>query len=143
MLLRDRHGAAAWEFVLIFFPFFLVVFSIFDLGRLAITEYSLHTLASAGARAVMINCYPQNINAAPPAPATCAGDPLTDAAKRAVAPFLYFGSLTPSLNVPAPVPGATALTVTATQPNFAMIMPIWGNIGRSPPPSASTTIPLW
>jgi hypothetical protein len=138
MLLRDRHGAVAWEFVLIFFPFFLVVFSIFDLGRFAITEYSLHTLASAGARAVMINCYPQNINAPPPAPATCAGSPLPIAAMKNIAPFLFFGNLTPELTVSA---GAT-LTVTATQPNFAMIMPIWGNV-ISQPPSASTTLPLW
>ncbi|WP_460268498.1 hypothetical protein [Bradyrhizobium ottawaense] len=33
------------------------MFVIFDLGRYAITMQSLRTLASAGARAVMISCY--------------------------------------------------------------------------------------
>ena len=34
--------------------------------------------------------------------------------------FLYAGGLTSTLNIPAPVVGATALTVTASQPGFAM-----------------------
>ena len=69
---------------------------------------------------------------------TCTGDPLPSvAAKKAVAPFLYAGGLTPTLNYGS---GATALTVTASQPGFTMLMPIWGTALNAP--SASTSIPF-
>ena len=70
---------------------------------------------------------------------TCSGDPLPSAAaKQAVAPFLYNGGLTPTLNVPATA--TSALTVTASQPGFTMLMPIWGTALNAP--SASTSIPF-
>ena len=49
-------------------------------------------------------------------PAGCTGDPLpSDAAKQAVAPLLYAGGLTPTLNIPAPAAGHRA-----SQPRFTM-----------------------
>jgi len=131
----DKRGVAALEFCLVAVPLFTLMFAIFDLGRYAITMQSLRMLANAGARAVMI-CYDPAHNTY----AGCTGDSLSDAAKQAVAPFLYAGGLTPTLNIPAPAAGATALTVTASQPGFTMLMPIWGAAFNAP--SASTSIPF-
>ena len=133
----DQRGVAALEFCLVAVALFTLMFAIFDLGRYAITMQSLRMLANAGARAMMINdCYVNPvINKTSP---TCTGDPLSDAAKQAVAPFLYFGGLSPTLNIPAP--GATALTVTASQPGFTMLTPVWGTAFNAP--SASTSIPF-
>ena len=128
----DQRGVAALEFCLVAVPLFTLMFAIFDLGRYAITMQSLRMLANAGARAVMI-CYdvPNKTYTG------CTGDPLpSDAAKKVVAPFSYSGG-TPTLTVAL---GATALTVTASQPGFTMLMPIWG--GKLDAPSASTSIPL-
>ena len=63
-------------------PLFTLMFAIFDLGRYAITMQSLRTLANAGARAMMINCY--TVAAiSNKSPTGCTGDPLpSDAAKK-------------------------------------------------------------
>jgi TadE-like protein len=136
----DQRGVAAFEFCLVAVPLFTLMFAIFDLGRYAITMQSLRMLANAGSRTVMINCY-TNAVIQKNLPTGCTGDPLpSDAAKQAVAPFLYAGGLTPTLNIPAPAAGATALTVTASQPGFTMLMPIWGTTFNAP--SASTSIPF-
>jgi hypothetical protein len=98
---------------------------------------SLRTLANAGARAIMITCY-TNAVIQKKSPTGCTGDPLPSvAAKKAVAPLLYAGGLAPTLNTTA---GATALTVTASEPSFNMLMPIWGTTLNNP--STSTTIPF-
>ena len=133
----DNRGAVAWEFMFVFVPLFVLMFVIFDLGRYAITMQSLRTLANAGARAVMINCYTpdvvQNLS-----PSGCTGDPLPSTAdKQNAAPFLYFGGLAPTLNVTS---GGNNLTVTASQAGFKMLMPIWGKSLNAP--SASTQIPF-
>jgi hypothetical protein len=136
----DQRGVAALEFCLVAVPLFTLMFAIFDLGRYAITVQSLRMLANAGSRAMMINCV-TNAAIQNNLPTACTGDPLpSDAAKQAVAPFLYAGGLTPTLNIPAPATGATALTVTASQPSFTMMMPIWGAAFNAP--SASTLIPF-
>ena len=133
----DQRGVAALEFCLIAVPLFTLMFVIFDLGRYAITAQSLRTLANAGARAMMINCYTPAV-LANTSPSSCTGDPLpSDAAKQAVAPFSYSGGQPPTLAVAL---GATALSVTASQPSFTMLMPIWGTAFNAP--SASTSIPL-
>jgi Flp pilus assembly protein TadG len=133
----DQRGVAAFEFCLVAVAFFTLVFVIFDLGRYAITQQSLRALANAGARAVMIGCY-TNAVIQKSSPGSCSGDPLTDPQKKAVAPFLYNGGLTPTLNVPAT--SSSPLVVTASQPGFTMLMPIWGTVLNAP--SASTRIPF-
>src|SRR5579863_1689116 len=134
----DQRGVAALEFCVVAVAFFTLVFAIFDLGRYAITMQSLRALANAGARAIMINCYTSAV-IQKNAPTGCTGDPLrSNAAKQAVAPFLFNGGLTPTLNVPATA--ASPLVVTASQPNFTMLMPIWGKALNAP--SASTSIPF-
>jgi len=134
----DQRGVAALEFCLVAVPLFTLMFVIFDLGRYAITMQSLRALADAGARAIMINnCY-VNAEIQKNTPTGCPSDPLSDAAKKAVAPFLYNGGLTPTLSVPAAA--TTPLTVTASQPRFTMLMPIWGTTLNAP--SASTKIPF-
>jgi len=133
----DQRGMAAFEFCLVAVPLFTLMFAIFDLGRYAITMQSLRTLANAGARTIMINCY-TNAAIQKQLPTGCTGDPLPSvAAKKAVAPLLYAGGLAPTLNTTA---GATALTVTASEPSFNMLMPIWGTTLNNP--STSTTIPF-
>jgi len=133
----DQRGVGAMEFCLVALPLFILMFTIFDLGRYAITMQSLRTLANAGARTWMINdCFVNNVMSR--TPPTCTGDPLPSAAdKKAVAPFLFAGGLSPTLNTTA---GASALTVTASEPSFNMLMPIWGATLNAP--SASTTIPF-
>lgn len=133
----DQRGIGAMEFCLVGLPLFILMFTIFDLGRYAITMQSLRTLANAGARTWMINDCFVNSAMSKTAP-TCSGDPLPSvAAKKAVAPMLFAGGLTPTLNTAA---GAVALTVTASDPSFRMLMPIWGTALNAP--SASTTIPF-
>ncbi|WP_246738091.1 TadE family protein [Bradyrhizobium sp. CCBAU 051011] len=133
----DQRGVGAMEFCLVAVPLFILMFAIFDLGRYAITMQSLRTLANAGARTWMINdCF---VNSAlQKVPPTCSGDPLPSAAeKKAVAPMLFAGGLTPTLTTTT---GASAITVTASEPSFNMLMPIWGTALNAP--SASTTIPF-
>jgi TadE-like protein len=131
----DQRGIAAFEFCIVGAVFFTLVLAIFDLGRYAITMQSLRALANAGARQVMINCYtPAAIAQTTPA---CSGDPLpTDAAKMDRAPLSFVGALAPTLST---VTGGGLITVTASQTNFAMVLPIWG--ATFDQPSASTSIP--
>jgi Flp pilus assembly protein TadG len=134
----DQRGVAALEFCLVAVPLFTLMFAIFDFGRYAITMQSLRALANAEARANMINCYsPAVIKNA--SPSTCTNDYLSDAQKQAVAPFLYAGGLAPTLSTAS---GAAALTVTATQAGFTMIMPIWPAAFNKPNVFASTSIPF-
>lgn len=134
----DQRGIASFEFILVFVPLFMLIFAIFDLGRYAITMQSLRTLASAGARAVMIKCYTPNLTQSPPqSPSGCTTDYLSTTDKQNAAPFLYRGGLTPTLTVAS---SGNNLTVTASQAGFTMLMPIWGTALNAP--SASTQIPF-
>jgi hypothetical protein len=131
----DQRGTAAWEFILVFVPLFTLIFVIFDLGRYAITAQSLRALANAEARAAMIVCYgPAKIQGLTP---SCSGDYMSATQKRNAAPFLYFGDLSPTAGVTT---SGSAMTVTASQPGFAMIMPIWGTALNKP--SVSTSVPI-
>jgi hypothetical protein len=140
----DRRGVAGLEFCLVAGFVFTLMFVIFDLGRYAITMQSLRMLANAGARAMMINCYTNDVTQSK-LPTDCTGDPLpSDAAKQAVAPFLYAGGFAPVLNIALasgsnvpPPPAKGALIVTASS-NFTMLMPIWGTAFNLP--SASTSV---
>jgi hypothetical protein len=130
----DQGGVAALEFSLVAAALFAVMFTVFDLGRYAITVQSLRALADAGARAIMINCY-TDAAITKQSPTGCSGDPLSSAAKQHAAPFLFSGGLTPTLNAA----GSSPIIVTASQPGFSMIMPIWGATLNAP--SVSTQIP--
>lgn len=132
----DQRGVAAFELILVFVPLFTLMFVIFDLARYAITMQSLRTLANAGARAVMINCYTPDV-VQKQSPSGCTTNYLSTAAMQNAAPFLYFGGLAPTLNVTS---GGNNLTVTASQPGFTMLMTIWGTALNAP--SASTKIPF-
>ncbi len=133
----DQRGAAAFEFCLVAVLFFTFVFAIFDLGRYAITQQSLRALANAGARKMMIDdCYViPAINKTSP---TCSGDYLSTTDKQNVAPFLFFGGRTPRVDVPATA--TSPYIVTASQPDFPVMMPIWGTTLNAP--SASTRVPF-
>jgi Flp pilus assembly protein TadG len=136
----DQRGVAALEFLLVAVPLFTLMFAIFDFGRYAITMQSLRALANAEARANMINCYtPAAI--ANTSPSSCTGDYLSVAQKQAVAPFLYGADLTPKYGLTlSTAAGTGVLTVTASQPSFSMLVPIWGTAFNAP--SASTSIPF-
>jgi Flp pilus assembly protein TadG len=136
----DQRGTAALEFCLVAVPLFTLMFVIFDLGRYAITMQSLRMLADAEARALMIACYTPDV-ISQTSPSGCAGvDYLSAAQKQAVAPFLYAAGLTPTVSIPAPANGATALTVTASQSGFTMLVPVWGTALNAP--SVSTSVPF-
>src|SRR5258705_8464712 len=107
----DNRGVAAFEFILVIVPLFTLMFVIFDLGRYAITMQSLRTLASAGARAVMIQCYTPDV-VQNQSPSGCTGNFLSTTNQQNAAPFLFFGGLTPTLNVTS---SGNNLTVTASQ----------------------------
>jgi Flp pilus assembly protein TadG len=134
----DQRGVAALEFCLVAVPLFILMFAIFDLGRYAITMQSLRTLANTGARETMIKCYtPAAIGNASPSGCTDINTYFPDPQRQDAAPFLYAGGLTPSLSTAS---GAAGLTVTASQPSFTMLTPVWGTALNAP--SASTTIPF-
>ncbi|WP_248313083.1 TadE/TadG family type IV pilus assembly protein [Bosea sp. F3-2] len=134
----DQRGVAAFEFTLIAVPLFTLMFVIFDLGRYAITVQSLHALANAEARAVMVNCYtPHKISNQ--SPSGCTTDYLSATDKQNAAPFLYAGGLTPTVAV-ATTAGGSPLTITATQPGFRMLVPVWGTALDAP--SATSAIPF-
>jgi Flp pilus assembly protein TadG len=133
----DQRGVAALEFCFVAAPLFILMFVIFDLGLYAITMQSLRTLASAGARTVMITCYTDAAIQKTSPPACTDANLPSDAARQAVAPFLYSPALTPTLHVTV---GTSALTVTASQPGFTMLTPIWGTALNAP--SATASVPF-
>ena len=135
----DQRGVAALEFCIVAVPLFFLMFAIFDLGRYAITMQSLRMLANAEARANMINCYTPAV-VAKTSPSSCTGDYLSAAQKQAAAPFLYGADLTPNYGLTLNITATGVLTVTASQPGFTMLMPIWGTAFNAP--SASTSIPF-
>jgi Flp pilus assembly protein TadG len=132
----DQRGVAAFEFCIVAVAFFTLVFAIFDFGRYTITMQSLRALANAAARAMMVTCYTPAV-ISNTSPSGCTGDYLSDAQKKAIAPFLYAGGLSPTLNTAS---GGSALTVTASQPGFTMLIPVWGTTLNAP--SASTKVPF-
>lgn len=133
----DQRGGAAFEFCMVAVVFFTLIFTIFDLARYAITVQSLRALASAQARAIMLDCYvPSGVSDA----TTCTSSnySLTNGQMQNAAPFLFRGGLTPSLSASQ---GASAWTINASQPKFSVVMPlIWGTSLNNP--SASTEIPF-
>jgi Flp pilus assembly protein TadG len=133
----DQRGVAALEFCVVAVLFFTLIFVIFDLARYTITVQSLRALANAGARAMMIDdCYVKaELQKSAP---SCSGSYLSAAQMQAIAPFLYAGGLTPTLNLPATA--SSPLVVTASQPGFTMLVPIWGT--KLNAPSASTKVPF-
>lgn len=135
----DQRGVAAIEFCLVAVPLFTLIFAVFDFGRYAITMQSLRALADAGARANIIQCYTPAIIAGT-SPSACTNDYLSAVQKQAIAPFLYNTSLglTPTVTTTA---GTSALTVTAKESGFKMLMSIWSTATFNAP-SATTTIPF-
>jgi len=134
----DNRGVASFELILVFIAFFTLIFAIFDLARYAITLQSLRTLASAGARATMIKCYtPDVTNNTTPSGCIDINTYLPVAQRQNIAPFLYFGGLTPTMTAGS---SPSNLTITASQTAFKMLMPIWGT--KLNAPSASTSIPF-
>ena len=139
----NNRGNASIEFCFIAVPLFILMFAIIDFGRYAITAQSLRTLANAGARAMMINCYTPKM-VSNQSPIDCAGtNPLSDTAKQAAAPFLFGVGSTPTLIVTVGKSDSKAaggtLTVTASKA-FTMLVPIWGSLLNSP--SATTSVPF-
>ena len=139
-----KRGTAALEFCLVAAPIFILMFAIFDFARYAMTQQSLRMLADAGARAMMVNCYNGKMIAGLN-PNVCTGDPLpATSAKQAVAPFLFLGS-GGTVNLTVVCAGGCnanhgALNVTASQPGFTMVMPIWGTALNGP--TAMTAVPF-
>ena len=135
----NQRGVAALEFCIIAAPLFTLIFVIFDLGRYAITVQSLHMLAHAEARAIMLNCYTASM-VVKVSPAGCTTDYLSTAQKQSLVPLLYAGGLTPTVKISAAANGTSPLTVTVSQTGFNMLAPVWGTALDAP--SVSTSIPF-
>ena len=110
------------------YPLFTLMFAIIDLGRYAITVQSLQALANDGARAIMINnCY-TNAVIKKSTPTACTGDPLPcrcGQSRPLPRSPICWRSHAYLLNVDC---GSKLhwLIVTASQPGFTMLMPVWG-----------------
>ena len=129
---------AALEFCFVAVALFLVMFTIFDLGRYAITRQSLNTLANTGARKMMIACYtPAVIASTSPSGCTDINTYFPSVDRPNAAPFLY-GTSSPVPTLSATSAGS-ALTVTASV-SFTAMVPIWGSALNAP--SASTQVPF-
>jgi len=124
ILLPGRSGTAALEFALVVVPFLIVMLSVIDLGHYFVTKFSLQTLASETARAMLVKCTSNTGAFALP----CA-DPLTDAQRQHVAPLLYLGGQTPIITFPLSAAGT--LVVRATLPIDYLVPLVWGSL---PPP---------
>jgi Flp pilus assembly protein TadG len=121
MKIRDNRGVAAFEFCLVAAPIFILMFAIFDFSRYAITMQSLRSQANTYARAMMITCY---------TPAVISGSsPGGCSSSKTVG----------SVNLSVVSASGGVLTVTASEPTFTMIMPIWGTALNAP--TASTSVP--
>jgi Flp pilus assembly protein TadG len=138
----DDRGAAAFEFCVVAIAFFLVLFTIFEVGRYMITVQSLRALASAGARATIIKCYTPNVtdDSTGTTAATCTDIDtyLPEADRPDFAPFLYGKGDTVTL---ATVAEANALTITATA-TFTPVLSMVQNVWTLPTPTATTKIPF-
>jgi Flp pilus assembly protein TadG len=130
----DERGVAAFEFCLVFIPFLMSVFVIFDLARYAITVQSLRWYANAGARQIMIGCYTER--AIDPSKPACGTADLSGVEKP---PFV---SASAELSLTS---GAAALTVTAADSAFTMgVTPLTQSLWPASfnNPSVSTQIPV-
>ena len=138
----DQRGVAALEFCIIAVPLFFLMFAIFDLGIYAITKQSLQTLANAGARKMMIKCYtPAAIANTSPSGCTDINTYFPDSERQAIAPLLYGADLKPKYGLTLKIE-PPALTVTASQPGFSMLIPWWPTAFKNATPSASTSVPF-
>jgi Flp pilus assembly protein TadG len=135
----DQRGAAALEFCIVAMTIFALIFGTFDLGRYAITMQSLRSLAGLGARAAMIDdCYMNAVLKITTTP-TCSGDYTTDAQKRALVPYLYANSGSPTVTTVTDTASST-ITVTASASFTTSFRSIWGSTFDSP--SATVKIPF-
>jgi len=133
----DERGMAALEFCFVAVPLFVLMFSIIDLGRYAITRQSLNMLANTGARKLMIACYTPAVTAnGSPSGCTNINSYFSSTDRANAAPYLY-GSGSPTVTMTA-TSASSALTVTASV-SFTAMLPIWGSALDAP--SASTAIP--
>lgn len=131
-LLKNRLGTTAMEFGLIAIPICFMVFGVFDLGRYALVQHSLSTLADESARQEII-CYSPYLAANNLAGASCSGDPVSN--KLVLAPFL--AGLSPQVSTSV---NGTSRIVTASVSNFSMILRFWPSSMDTP--SATVVLPF-
>lgn len=125
----DRTGTTLLEFALVFPLFVALMLGVGDLGRYLLTQYSLDTLASATARALVVNCGQAGSNYGK-LNAGCADDGkygLKDAQKRNAAPFLYVGGQLPQISFDTTLSGQLKVTAALTSP-FTFFLPVAGII---------------
>ena len=135
----DQRGVAALEFCLVAVPFVHIDVRHLRSRSICDPRAVIAALANAGSREIMIKCYAYTVKHNN-LPTGCTGDPLPSAAaKQAVAPFLYQWR-SHAYTERAQLATGGVLTVTASQPGFTMLTPIWGTAFNAP--SASTSVPF-
>ena len=128
----DRTGASALEFALVVPLFIALMFGVVDLGRYLVTRQELDSLASATARAVVVNCGQAGSHAGKLA-GDCAAATygLTNTQKQQTAPFIYGTGQTPSISFScgaSPCPATGQITITASLSSFTFFLPVAGII---------------
>ena len=132
---KDRSGSAALEFAFIAWPFFFLIFAMFDLAHYMAAQNELNTLASEVARAMIVSCGSANTTNPGQMTSSCR-NPLSSTQYEQIAPLLYIGTWTPTVSLASGV-GSNSITVTASLNGFDTLVP-WGSILGSL--SASTTV---
>ncbi len=129
---RSQSGSSALEFALVVPLCISLMFGIFDLGRYLLTRHSLDTLASATARAVIINCGMAGTNYGKlVSGCALAAYGLTDTQSRDAAPFLYVGGQLPTVVISCGTCTATGqITITASLASFTFILP-WDTLSNN------------
>ena len=130
-LTQNKKGASALEFALVVPLFIALMLGVVDLGRYLLTRHELNSLASATARAVVVNCGQAGTHYGKLA-ADCASPTygLTPTQKSNTAPFIYGTGQAPSFafNCGAPCPATGQIAITASLSSFTFFLPIAGII---------------
>jgi TadE-like protein len=131
-LARNRTGASALEFALVVPLFVALMLGVVDLGRYLLTQHELDSLASATARAVVVNCGQAGSHYGKLS-GDCASSTygLTDTQKHNTAPFIYGTGQTPSIGISCGAntcPTAGHITITASLATFTFFLPVAGII---------------
>jgi hypothetical protein len=142
MFPKDKSGSAAVEFSFIVWPFFALIFAMFDLGHYMVAQQSLNTLASEVARSMIISCGTANTTSPGQLSSSCT-NPLSSTNYIAIAPLLFVGQWQPTVVVSgASSAGGSggSFTVIASLNGFDTVLPAswWGSLVGSL--TSSTTL---
>ncbi len=110
-----RRGATALEFGLVGSIFFLICFSVLDLGRYFLTLTELRVATNAAARSALVDCYRAS---------ACQLSSTEIQTIAAAEPFLDPNDLNLTVTQSSQGTSSTSITVTGSYP-FTFLLPAW------------------